>query len=227
MIDQAIPTLVLIGLAAVLAPIIADASRRYLPVPEVVIQIILGIAMGPYVLNIAHPNSIVTAFSDFGLTYLMFLAGTELDLATMRSGHLERAAGSWGVSLFLALGVGAALHGTGLVLDSVVVALCLTTTAPRDAPPDSARRRCPAHRHRSEHALGRVDRRIRPDRRCRGAAHQPRRAPDRPAARVVRRGCCRCRAAGLAGPPAPVRRPAAPPPALHARSSRSGYRWCW
>src|ERR1700728_2954787 len=129
MIETAIPTLVLIGLAAVLAPIVAEWSRRFIAVPEVVIQIIFGILLGPFVLNLAHPNNIVTALSDFGLTYLMFLAGTELDLSTMRQGHLGRAASSWGASLVLALGVGALLHGTGLVLDSVVVALCLTTTA--------------------------------------------------------------------------------------------------
>jgi Kef-type K+ transport system membrane component KefB len=128
-IDSAIPTLVLIGLAAVLAPILAEWSRRFLAVPEVVIQIVLGILLGPYVLDLAHRNSIVTALSQLGLTYLMFLAGTELDLPTMRQGHLGRAAASWGASLVLALGVGAFLHGTGLVLDSVVVALCLTTTA--------------------------------------------------------------------------------------------------
>ena len=76
--------------------------------------------------------------SDFGLTFLMFLAGTELDLAVMRQGHLGRAAGSWGASIIIALGVGAVLHGTGLVLDSVVVALCLTTTALGTLLPDPA-----------------------------------------------------------------------------------------
>jgi Kef-type K+ transport system membrane component KefB len=129
MIEGAIPTLVLIGIAAVLAPILAEWTRKYLPVPEVVLQIILGIVLGPFVLNIAHPNSIVTALSDFGLTFLMFLAGTELDLAVLRQGHPGRAVGSWGASVVVALGFGALLHGTGLVLDSVVVALCLTTTA--------------------------------------------------------------------------------------------------
>ncbi|HXZ61794.1 MAG TPA: cation:proton antiporter, partial [Acidimicrobiales bacterium] len=129
MIEGAIPTLVLIALAAVLAPLIAEATRRLLPVPEVVIQILLGIVLGPYVLDLVHPNTIVTALSDFGLTYLMFLAGTELDLSTVRQGRLGRAAGSWAVSVFLALGVGAVLHATGLVIDHVVVALCLTTTA--------------------------------------------------------------------------------------------------
>ena len=127
--EAAIPTLVLIGLAAVLAPIVAEWSRRFIAVPEVVIQIIFGILLGPYVLDLAHPNSLVTSLADFGLTYLMFLAGTELDLSVMRKGHLGRAAGSWGTSLVLALAVGVVLRATGLVLDHVVVALCLTTTA--------------------------------------------------------------------------------------------------
>ena len=127
--EAAIPTLVLIALAAVLAPIVAEWSRRFIAVPEVVIQIIFGILLGPYVLNLAHPVSLVTSLADFGLTYLMFLAGTELDLSVMRKGHLGRAAGSWGTSLVLALAVGIVLRATGLVLDHVVVALCLTTTA--------------------------------------------------------------------------------------------------
>lgn len=129
MITSAIPTLVLIAVAAVLAPIIAEGLRRFVPVPEVVIEILLGIMLGPFVLNLVKPNTIVSALSDFGLTYLMFLAGTELELTTMRRGHPGRAVGSWGVSLLFALGVGLVLHSTGLVLDHVVVALCFTTTA--------------------------------------------------------------------------------------------------
>ena len=129
MIEEAVPSLVLIALAAVLAPIISEGTRRVLAVPEVVIQILLGILVGPLVLDLVHPNTIITALSDFGLTYLMFLAGTELDLSTMRQGRLGRASGSWVVSVLVALAVGAVLHGTGLVLDSVIVALRLTTTA--------------------------------------------------------------------------------------------------
>jgi Kef-type K+ transport system membrane component KefB len=127
--DAAVPTLLLIAGAAVLAPLLAEWSRRLVPIPEVVIQILLGIVLGPYVLGLAHPNAIVTALSDFGLTYLMFLAGTELDVATMRRGHLGRAGLSWICSVGLALAVGAVLEATGLVLDTVVVGLCLTTTA--------------------------------------------------------------------------------------------------
>ncbi len=128
-VEQAVPTLVLIAVAAVLAPLIAEGLRNFVAVPEVVIQILLGIIMGPYVLALAHPSSVVSAFSDFGLTYLMFLAGTELDLATMRHGHLGRAALAWVVSLLLALAVGTVFKATGSVLDNVVVGMCLTTTA--------------------------------------------------------------------------------------------------
>ncbi len=128
-VSTAVPTLLLIGVAAVLAPILSDLARRFVPVPEVVIEIILGIIIGPYVLALTHPSSIISALSDLGLTYLMFLAGTELDLGKMREGHMSRAASSWLVSLVLALGIGVILQGTGLVIDKIIVGLCLTTTA--------------------------------------------------------------------------------------------------
>ena len=126
---QAFPTLLLIALAAVVAPILAELSRRVMPVPEVVIQILLGVLIGPSVLALTRTSSVVTALSDLGLTYLMFLAGLELDVRRLREGHMPRAVTAWLGSLALALGVGATLKATGLVLDTVVVGLCLTTTA--------------------------------------------------------------------------------------------------
>jgi Kef-type K+ transport system membrane component KefB len=129
MVEAAVPTLALIALAAVLSPLVAEFLRRFVAVPEVVLQIIFGIVLGPYVLNLAHSNQLVTALSDLGLTYLMFLAGTEVDVAIIRKGHAGLAVGSWMTSVLLALLVGFVLHASGLVLDSVVVALCLTTTA--------------------------------------------------------------------------------------------------
>jgi len=128
-IASAIPTLVLIAAAAVLAPIIAEGLRRFVAVPEVVVQIVFGIILGPYVLAVVHPNNVVSALSDFGLTYLMFLAGTELDVTRMRDGHMRVAAAGWVVSLALGLAVGAVLVASDLVHDTVVFALCLTTTA--------------------------------------------------------------------------------------------------
>jgi Kef-type K+ transport system membrane component KefB len=60
-------TLVLIGVVAVLSPILSELTGK-LSVPDVVIEIVLGITIGPAVLAIAHPDSVVSAFADMGLS---------------------------------------------------------------------------------------------------------------------------------------------------------------
>ena len=128
MTEAAIPTLVLIAAAAVLAPIISEQTRG-LRVPSVVIELGLGILIGPYVLKLAHPNDVVSALSDMGLTFLMFLAGFELDLNRIKGSPLRLAALGWLMSLALALGLAFALVSTGLALDTLIIGLSLTTTA--------------------------------------------------------------------------------------------------
>jgi Kef-type K+ transport system membrane component KefB len=123
-----VSTLVVIGVISVLAPILSELSGR-LGIPDVVIEIGLGIVVGPAVLAIAHPDSVITALSDLGLSYLMFLAGFELDPTRIRGRSLKLAGLGWGISLALALLTAAALVTIGTVLDSVVVGLALTTTA--------------------------------------------------------------------------------------------------
>jgi hypothetical protein len=56
MIASAIPTLVLIGLAAVLAPLTDEALRRFVAVPEVVILILFGVMLRPSVRVGAHEH---------------------------------------------------------------------------------------------------------------------------------------------------------------------------
>ena len=90
MTEAAIPTLVLIAAAAVFAPIISEQTRG-LRIPSVVIELGLGILIGPYVLKLAHPNDVVSALSDIGLTFLMFLAGFELDLNRVKGPPLRLA----------------------------------------------------------------------------------------------------------------------------------------
>jgi Kef-type K+ transport system membrane component KefB len=128
MIESALPSLVLIAAAAVLAPIISHQTRG-LRVPTVVIELGLGILIGPYVLKLVHPNSLVSALSDMGLTFLMFLAGYELDLNRVKGQPLRLATLGWLISLALALGLAFALVSSGLALDTLIVGLSLTTTA--------------------------------------------------------------------------------------------------
>jgi Kef-type K+ transport system membrane component KefB len=124
----AVATLVLIALAAVLAPIISELTGR-LAVPEIVIQIALGILMGPYVFGLAHVGTVVTGLSDLGLTYLIFLAGYELDLDKIRGTPLRLATLGWAISLVIGLAAALALVSAGLARDTLVVGLALTTTA--------------------------------------------------------------------------------------------------
>ena len=60
-------TLVLIGIVAVISPILAELTGR-LAIPDVVFEIVLGIVIGPAVLGIAHPGSIIDALEEMGLS---------------------------------------------------------------------------------------------------------------------------------------------------------------
>ena len=126
--DAWIPTLVLIAAIAALSPVIAELSKR-IGIPSVVIELCLGIVVGPYVLGLAHPDLVVNGFSDMGLAFLMFLAGFELDLERIRGRPLQLAAAGWVASLVLAGLAGFAFVSFGLALDSVVLGLAFTTTA--------------------------------------------------------------------------------------------------
>jgi Kef-type K+ transport system membrane component KefB len=128
MTDAAIPSLVLIAIAAVLAPILAEQSRG-LRIPSVVLEILLGIILGPYVLNLVHPNALISGLSDMGLTFLMFLAGLEVDPNRVKGRPIRLASVGWLLSLALALALGYTLVFTGLALDTLIVGLALTTTA--------------------------------------------------------------------------------------------------
>jgi len=123
-----VSTLVLIGVVAVISPILAELTGR-LAIPDVVFEIILGILIGPAVLGLAHPDSVIVALEDIGLSYLMFLAGLELDLQRIRGRSLELAATGWIISLALALVIASVLTLIGTVLDAIVIGLALTTTA--------------------------------------------------------------------------------------------------
>ena len=83
MATSLIAQLTLIAVAAVLAPILAELSGR-LAISGAVIEILLGILIGPQLLNWISPTGLVVDFSNFGPALLMFLAGAELDLPFLR-----------------------------------------------------------------------------------------------------------------------------------------------
>lgn len=113
--------------AASLAPLIADRLRRWIAIPSVVLEILLGMMLGPAVLGWVVEDDVVGFVADFGLAMLMFLAGYESEFRRIRGGPLRRAALGWVASLLLALGV--IVWFSGFSLTTMVIALALTTTA--------------------------------------------------------------------------------------------------
>ena len=67
--------LVIILAAIALSPFISKYSR----VPVIVIEIIIGIIIGKSLFDIIPSHPLFDFFSSFGLIYLMFLAGLEID----------------------------------------------------------------------------------------------------------------------------------------------------
>ena len=123
-----IASLAVISAAAVFAPLLVELFRG-LRIPGVVIEIGLGILIGPFVLALAKPDTVITGFAELGLTFLMFLAGYEIDLNRIRGRPLFLATAGFLLSLALAAVVATILMKAGFVVSNLIVALALTTTA--------------------------------------------------------------------------------------------------
>jgi Kef-type K+ transport system membrane component KefB len=95
----------------------------------VVLELVLGIVVGPQALELANLGGIVTTLSTFGLAFLFFLAGLEIDFHRIRGQPLELAALGWLVSAALGFGFAAILQAEGKVISTLVVGLCLITTS--------------------------------------------------------------------------------------------------
>ena len=114
--------------AAALAPIIANLITR-VKIPIVVVEIALGVIIGPQVLGWAEASHIIEAFSEFGLAFLFFLAGYEIDFDKIKGKPLKLAGSSWVMSLVGALILAFILQVAGVVNSYLYVGIAMTTTA--------------------------------------------------------------------------------------------------
>ncbi|WP_327355917.1 cation:proton antiporter [Streptomyces sp. NBC_01304] len=121
-------TLILIMSIAVIAPLLAYGIGRWLPVPLVIFEILLGIAIGPDVLGWAHRDQVIDALSQLGLAMLIFLAGYEIQFDKVRGDTLRRSVWAWLIALALGLGIGTLLAG-GAYTKGVYIGVALTSTA--------------------------------------------------------------------------------------------------
>src|SRR3954468_7674699 len=118
---------IVLGIAFVVPLVLAFVPR--LRIPAVVVEIALGIVVGPQVLDWARVDDAVAVLSVIGLAFLLFLCGLEVDLDRLRGRVLTLAAVSFGLSLVLALGVGLVLDAAGLVRSPLLAGVILTATS--------------------------------------------------------------------------------------------------
>jgi Kef-type K+ transport system membrane component KefB len=114
--------------AAVAAATVAYVPGRFVP-PVVVVELGLGILIGPQVFDIASEDSFTEFFSNLGLGMLFFFAGYEIDFARIRGEPLKLGAWGWGLSIVIAHVFGAVLEATGLVLSALYTSTAMATTA--------------------------------------------------------------------------------------------------
>ena len=124
--DQLEPTLLIIPLLGVLAPLLARSLSRWVRIPIVVFELMLGIIVGPSLLGWAMPSDFVGALSEFGLAMLFFVAGSEIEFAAFRGRAGRLAVLGWLLSLGLGVGL------TWFFVppeDAIVIGIALCSTA--------------------------------------------------------------------------------------------------
>jgi Kef-type K+ transport system membrane component KefB len=119
---------VIVVVAAVAAVIAAVVPRRFAP-PVVVLELFLGILVGPHVFDIARVDEFIEFFANLGLGMLFYFAGYEIDFERIRGRPMRLGAWGWVFSIVIAHVVGVGLEASGLVLSALYVGSAMATTA--------------------------------------------------------------------------------------------------
>jgi len=100
-----------------------------LRLPSVVLEIVVGIVLGPSVLGWVRVDPPLQVLAIIGLAFLLFLAGLEVDVDHLRGRLLGLAGGGFAVSFAVGLAASAGLAAVGLVETPLLVAIILTATS--------------------------------------------------------------------------------------------------
>jgi Kef-type K+ transport system membrane component KefB len=105
--------------------LVAPSIARRLRIPELVVVVVLGFAVGPTGLGLLERQGVVETLGTVGLLYLMFVAGLELDLDDFVANRRDSAGfGALTFAIPMVLGVLSALALGYDVLPSVLLASC-------------------------------------------------------------------------------------------------------
>jgi|SRR5262245_1956161 len=116
-----------IFLVAVAAPLLAQ-TRAGSRVPVVVLEVVLGVIIGPHVLELIEYDSFVSIMRTLGMSVVLFMAGMEIDFGRIRGRPLSLAVGGWIGSVAIAALAVAVLHVIPGVAAPMMVIIALTTT---------------------------------------------------------------------------------------------------
>jgi Kef-type K+ transport system membrane component KefB len=113
--------------AAVLAPLLAEIPAGF-RAPVVVLEIVLGILLGPHVLNFVTFDGFVATMFTFGMAMTLFMGGMDLDFAEIRGRPVVLAVEGWIASVLLAVFIIGALHVIPRVQAPIILGLAMCTT---------------------------------------------------------------------------------------------------
>lgn len=124
--DPKVAAIVLVPLVAVVAPLLASLVGRVAKIPLVVFEIVLGILVGPSVLGWVPASDALRSVGQFGLAFLFFMAGNEIDFRAVRGRPARRASVGWLISLAAGVLIGVLLAPDPISGVYVGIALCST-----------------------------------------------------------------------------------------------------
>lgn len=113
---------------AVVAPLLLGFAPR-LRVPAVVLEIALGVIVGPAVLGLLDVDLAVQIVALLGLAMLLFLAGLEIDVSRLKGAALRLAVLGFVVSLLVGWVAGLGLVAAGWVDDELLLAVTVSATS--------------------------------------------------------------------------------------------------
>jgi Kef-type K+ transport system membrane component KefB len=126
--DVSFNGLVIVSAVAFVAPLLIGLFPR-LRLPAVVLEIVLGIAIGPSGLGWVSLDLPIQVLAVIGLGFLLFLAGLEIEVGHLRGRLLRLPLAGFAVSLGLGVAAGLVLHATDQVKSPLLVGIMLSATS--------------------------------------------------------------------------------------------------
>jgi Kef-type K+ transport system membrane component KefB len=119
-------------LIVVAVGLIAPLALGFFPrirLPAIVLEIVLGIVVGPSGLGWVKPDLPVSILALAGLAFLLFLSGLEIDVERLRGRILKVTALGFAASFVIAIVLGVGLQAGGFVKSPLFVAIVLVASS--------------------------------------------------------------------------------------------------